>query len=245
VMKDQVTLIIKTFERPQCINRLVYTIRMMYPNLRIIVADDSKESKLITGVEHLRMEYDSGVSAGRNLALSKVDTQYVVTLDDDFIFNERTKLESWLSILQNNNLDIIGGNVDGHPNYYASLHVENHSLIFRPQPVGQEGGFPLWNIVLQFWMGKTDKIKEIGGWDDEFKTVDHIMFFARSIGKLRIGHCSDVGVGHGPIQDPNYYKHRNGRMQKYLCLLMDKLDVKKVIDVHGKTLYTYDGNAIV
>ena len=244
-MKDQVTLIIKTFERPQCINRLVYTIRMMYPNLRIIVADDSKKSQSINGVEHLRMEYDSGVSAGRNLALSKVDTQYVVTLDDDFIFNDKTKLESWLSILQNNNLDIIGGNVDGHPNYYASLHIENDSLIFRPKPTGQEGLFPLWNIVLQFWMGRTDKIKEIGGWDDEFKTVDHIMFFARSIGKLRIGHYPDVGVGHGPIQDPNYYRHRNGRMQQYLCLLMDKLGVKKVVDVHGRTLYTYDGNAIV
>jgi hypothetical protein len=190
------------------------------------------------------MPYDSGVSAGRNLALSRVETPYVVTLDDDFIFNDRTRLESWLDILQNNDLDIVGGNVEQHPNYHASLHIENNTLVFRPQPVGQEGRFPLWNIVLQFWMGKTDKIKEIGGWDDEFKTVDHIIFFARSIGKLRIGHCSDVGIGHAAIQDANYYQHRNGRMQKYLCLLMDKLGVNKVVDVHGRTLYTYDGNAV-
>jgi len=244
MMKDKVTLIIKTFERPQCIQRLVYSIRMMYPNLRMIVADDSKETTPIAGVEHLRMSYDSGVSAGRNLALSKVDTPYVVTLDDDFVFNNRTKLERWLEILETTELDLVGGNVDGHPNYHASLHIEDDALIFRPSPVGQESGFPLWNIVLQFWMGRTEKIKEIDGWDEEFKTVDHIIFFARSIGKIKVGHCADVGVGHMPIQDPNYYQHRNGRMQQYLRLLMERLGVNRVIDVHNRTLYTYDGNAI-
>lgn len=243
-MQNKITLIIKTFERPQCINRLVYSIKMMYPNLQVIVADDSRESRLIAGVEHLRMAYDSGVSAGRNLALSKVNTPYVVTLDDDFVFDNRTKLEKWLQILETTNLDLIGGNVDGHPNYHASLHIENDALIFKPEPVGHEDGFAFWNIVLQFWMGKTEKIREIGGWDEEFKTVDHIIFFARSIGKIKIGHYPNVGIGHRPIQDPEYYKHRNGRMQQYLRLLMDRLGVKRVIDVHGRTLYTYDGHAI-
>jgi glycosyltransferase involved in cell wall biosynthesis len=217
---------------------------MLYPYLQIIVADDSRESNPIAGVEHLRIPYDSGVSVGRNLALSKVETPYVVTLDDDFVFDDRTKLECWLNILENTNLDIIGGNVDGHPNYHASLHIVGDSLVFKPEPVGQVDGFMTWNIVLQFWMGRTEKIREIGGWDDEFKTVDHIIFFARSIGKIKIGHCSDVGVGHMPIPDQEYYRHRNGRMQQYLRLLMERLDVKRVIDIHGRTLYTYDGNAV-
>lgn len=241
-MKDKVTLIVKTFERPQCIKRLVYSIKLKYPNLKIIVADDSKYLIDIPGVEHLVMPYDSGVSAGRNLALSKVTTEYVVTLDDDFVFTDKTCLEKWIDILDKTELDIIGGNVDGHPNYYASLHIEDNALVFKPSPVGSEKGFPLWNIVLQFWMGRTDKIKEIGGWDEEFKTVDHIIFFARSIGKLKIGHCADVSSGHMPIQDPQYYQHRNGRMQQYLKLLMERLEVNRVVDVHGRTLYTYDGN---
>lgn len=243
-MQNKITLIVKTFERPQCLNRLIYSIKMIYPNLRIIVADDSREPRTITGVDHLPMPYDSGVSAGRNLALSKVETPYVVTLDDDFVFGDMTKLEIWLKILENTNLDLIGGNVDKHPHYCASLHIIDDALVFKPKPVGLEGDFPLWNIVLQFWMGRTEKIREIGGWDDKFKTVDHIIFFARSIGKIKIGHCSDVGVGHMPIQDPKYYQHRNGRMQQYLRLLMDRLGVNRVIDIQGRTLYTYDGHAI-
>lgn len=243
-MHNKVTLIVKTFERPQCINRLIYSIRMMYPNLHIIVVDDSAKTKTIDGVDYLRMPYDSGVSAGRNLALSKVDTPYVVTLDDDFVFDDRTQLNRWLDILEITDLDLIGGNVDEHPNYHASLRITDDALVFSPDRVGYERGFELWNIVLQFWMGRTDKIRGIGGWDDEFKTVDHIMFFARSIGKIKIGHCPDVGVGHKPIKSPDYYNHRNGRMQQYLRLLMDRLGVKRVIDVHGRTLYTYDGYAI-
>lgn len=244
MLKDKVTLIVKTFERPECISRLVYSIKMMYPNLRIIVADDSQETRIITGVDHLRMPYDSGVSAGRNLALNTVDTPYVVTLDDDFVFDDRTQLDRWLNILETTDLDLVGGNVDGHPNYHASLHIVDDALVFRPKRIGYERGFELWNIVLQFWMGRTEKIRAIGGWDNDFKTVDHIIFFARSIGKLKIGHCPDVGIGHRPIKSPDYYNHRNGRMQKYLRLLMDRLGVKRVIDVHGRILYTYDGCAI-
>lgn len=243
-MRHKVTLIVKTFERPKCVERLIYSIKMMYPNLRIIVTDDSREARPIVGVEHFRMSYDSGVSAGRNLALSKVDTPFVVTLDDDFLFDSRTNLEKWLNILETTNLDLVGGNVEGHPTYNASLHIENNALIFRSEPVGIEGEFSLWNIVLQFWMGRTDKIREIGGWDDELKTCDHILFFARSLGKLKIAHTPNVIIGHEPINDQNYYNHRNRRMQKYLRLLMEKLGVNRVIDVHGRTLYTYDGHAL-
>lgn len=243
-MQNKTTLIVKTFERPQCLSRLIYSIKMMYPNLRIIVADDSREFHPISGVEHLRMPYDSGVSAGRNLALSQVETPYVVTLDDDFLFNDRTKLEKWLEILETTKLDLVGGQVSGHPDYHASLHIVDDALVFRPEPVGREGNFLLWNIVLQFWMGKTKKVREIGGWDNEFKTCDHIIFFAHSIGKIKIGYCPDVGIGHRPTTSPSYYRRRNGRMQQYLRLLMDKLNVKKVINVHGQTLYTYNGNAV-
>jgi len=243
MMKNKVTLIVKTFERPQCLSRLIYSIKLKYPDLRIIVADDSKESKKIVGIEHLRMPYDSGVSAGRNLALSKVDTPFVVTLDDDFIFNHKTNLEIWLEAMENTDLDMIGGSVDQHPHYCASLHIEDKALVFKKESVGNLDGYPLWNIILQFWMGRTDKIKEIGGWDEDFKTVDHIMFFARSIGKIKVGYSTEVAVGHAQINDPKYYQLRNGRMQKYLMLLMDKLQINRVIDVSGNTLYTYNGKA--
>ena len=244
-MKDKVTLIVKTFERPQCIRRLIYSIKMKYPNIKIIIADDSKETIKIAGAEHLRMPYDSGVSAGRNLALSRVTTPYVVTLDDDFVFNDKTKLERWLEILENNTeIDIVGGQVDSHPQYQSSLYTEDNALIFKPNPRSRLRNFDLWDIVLQFWMGRTDKIKEIGGWDNVFKTCDHIPFFCRALGKLNIVYTPDVVTGHMPIIDQNYFNHRNKRMQYHLNMLMDRLNVNKVIDRNGVTIYTRGGNTL-
>lgn len=245
IMKDKVTLIIKTFERPSCINRLVYSIKMFYPSIRIIVVEDSKDKTPLLGVEHLLMPYDSGTSAGRNLALSKVDTEYVVTLDDDFVFNDQTKLEKWLEILENNKeIDIAGGQVHGHPQYQSSLYIENNALIFKPNPRNQLRNFALWDIVLQFWMGRTDKIKEIGGWNNSFKTCDHIPFFFQALGKLNIIYVPDVLAGHMPIKDQNYFNHRNKRMQHYLNMLMDNLSINRVIDRNNVTIYCRDGNTL-
>jgi len=245
-MNTKVTLIIKTFDRPTCINKLVYSIRTRYPNVPIIVADDGKQPAKIRGTKHLRMSYDSGVSAGRNLALNHVDTPFVVTLDDDFVFSEKTKLEKWLQILEDNpEIDIVGGDViGGHPQYHSSLHIENNALIFKQEPRGHIGKFELWDIVLQFWMGRTDKIKSLGGWDERFKTCDHIPFFCRALGKLNIVHTTNVAIDHAPINNQNYFNHRNKRMQYYLNVLMDDLNIKRVIDRNGNIIYTRDGNTL-
>jgi glycosyltransferase involved in cell wall biosynthesis len=217
----------------------------MYPDIRIIVADDSAKPHSITGAEHLLMPYDSGVSAGRNLALSKVDTPYVVTLDDDFIFNDRTQLSKWLEILENNTeIDIVGGQVDGHPQYQSSLHIEDNALIFKPNPRSRLRNFDLWDIVLQFWMGRTEKIRGIGGWSALFKTCDHIPFFCRALGKLNIVYTPGIVTGHMPIRDQNYFNHRNKRMQYHLNMLMDHLNVNRVIDRNGVTIYTRDGHTL-
>lgn len=49
----KLTAIIKTFERPYAVKRLVKTIKRRYPSLHIIVVDDSKQSIEIAGVEYV------------------------------------------------------------------------------------------------------------------------------------------------------------------------------------------------
>jgi hypothetical protein len=184
------------------------------------------------------MPFDSGASAGRNLALSQVNTKYVVTLDDDFIFYDKTKLENWLNILGTTEIDLIGGNVAQHPRYHASLHIINNSLVFKPEPKGFENKISLWDICLQFWMAKTDSIRSFGGWDSDFKTVDHEIFFIRALDKIKITYCPDISINHGHINNTNYSQYR-GRTEKYLNLLMDKIGVKRIIGLNGSVLYTY------
>lgn len=41
-LKEKLTIAIKTFERPGCLQECVESIKKMYPEIKIIVADDSK-----------------------------------------------------------------------------------------------------------------------------------------------------------------------------------------------------------
>src|SRR5512142_2725105 len=83
LVNQHLTAIVKTFERPKVLRRLLAGIRRAYPSLQVIVMDDSRAPAKFDGVRTIVMTYDSGVSAGRNEGLKQVATKYVLVLDDD------------------------------------------------------------------------------------------------------------------------------------------------------------------
>lgn len=48
-----------------------------------------------------------GWFAGRNLAISQVTTKYVLWVDDDFLFNNNTKIEVLVDVLEKTELDVV------------------------------------------------------------------------------------------------------------------------------------------
>lgn len=236
-MNDKFTLIVKTFERPQCLNRLLESIRWFYPDIKIIIADDSKDIKPILkrNICHVLLPFDSGASYGRNEALKRVETPYVVTLDDDFIFTEKTKLDIWLKILENSNIDLISGNVE-NARYEACFKIENHILEFIKDNKGYEYNLPLYDITLQFWCARAKGIKEFGGWDADFKTIDHSVFFLRALNKIKIAYCNEVSVNHYQERNISYDKFRHGRTKYYYDLILKKFGLHKIIGYNGNIL---------
>lgn len=53
-LNKNLTAVVKTFERPAVLERLVSSIRRFYPKLHIIVVDDSREPEPLPGVETVR-----------------------------------------------------------------------------------------------------------------------------------------------------------------------------------------------
>lgn len=227
-VEQKVTLSIKTFERPMCVQKLIKSIRKYYPAIRIIVVDDSKNPELIDGIDHYTMPFYSGSSAGRNLGLSKVETEYIVTLDDDFLFTTTTKLEEWVKILDNTDIDLVSGNVDAR-RFEGLIDLSNRKCRLIHGSRGVEGGLKLYDVVLQFWMGRTKIIQSLGGWDNDFKTQDHKIFFARHLGKLKIAHCPKVFAHHNRRMPKEYVNYRHGNCEgNFLKLMMKKLDVDTI-----------------
>ena len=75
------TIIIKTFERPHAVKRLFDSIRIFYSDLPIIIADDSRNPITSLGdAKIITLPYNVGLSKGRNSLIDIVQTKYFLLL---------------------------------------------------------------------------------------------------------------------------------------------------------------------
>lgn len=182
-----VTAVIKTFERPREVRRLVSSIRRAQPDLPIIVVDDSRDPRPVAGAELLTMPFNSGISAGRNAALATIGTPYFLLLDDDFVFYRHTRLaESLATIAANPEIDILGGRVVNLPDFtahdYSKVPALSQGAAQHP-PRTVVGGLPVYSKVPNFFIGRTDAVRSVG-WREELKVMEHQEFFNRAYGLL-------------------------------------------------------------
>ena len=226
-VETDVTLIIKTFERPACVQQLITSIRQFYSNIHIIVVDDSKNVIPISGVEYHTLSFASGNSMGRNFAVSQVQTKYFMTLDDDFIFTSKTNLQIRYDILENTDIDIVGTNVqDGQDRQGMLMLIKNGTLYRWNGTKGQSFGYPLYDYVPQCFMARTHKFIEAGGWDSDFVVWDHLVLFVRLLNKLNITMLPIVDILHKPTTNEIYKNYRWGeRLNKDRKLLHSKYDI--------------------
>ena len=112
-----VSILIKTLERPQQLINQLFSIRKYKFNGPIIIADDSRQSgeKEILqlfpdlNITYINLPFDTGTAEGRNVMLKQTTTPFFVLCDDDFIFEPRTRLPLMYKMLVENNLDLLGG----------------------------------------------------------------------------------------------------------------------------------------
>ncbi|KAM5212463.1 beta-1,4 N-acetylgalactosaminyltransferase 2 isoform 4-T4 [Hipposideros larvatus] len=237
-LRDLVTIATKTFLRPHKLMTMLKSVRDYYPDLTVIVADDSKEPLKINDshVEYYFMPFGKGWFAGRNLAISQVTTKYVLWVDDDFLFINNTKIERLVDVLEKTELDVVGGNVLGNL-FQFKLFLEQsengdclhrRSGSFRPLD-----GFPhcvVTSGVVNFFLAHTERLQRVG-FDPRLQRVAHSEFFIDGLGSLFVGSCSDVIISHqphSPVEDSElaalektYRKYRantNAQVQFKLAL---------------------------
>jgi glycosyltransferase involved in cell wall biosynthesis len=65
------------------------------------------------------------------------------------------------------------------------------------------------DLVNNFFIGRTDKIKNAGGWDPELKLGEHEDFFLRmKYAGLKVAYLSGFGTRHYPVIKSNYKTYR-------------------------------------
>ncbi|HJP01578.1 MAG TPA: glycosyltransferase, partial [Planctomycetota bacterium] len=107
----QVTAVIKTIDRPQCLDRLIRSIKRDYPGLEILVGDDGFNPCPRDDVGYVRLDTDVGLSRGRNVLLEKVATPYFLLLDDDNEFFRDTRIERLVEVVASSDVSLAAGAV--------------------------------------------------------------------------------------------------------------------------------------
>ncbi|MBI4777017.1 MAG: glycosyltransferase [Deltaproteobacteria bacterium] len=227
---QHLTAVVKTFERPHMLKRLIASTERICPSLKIVIADDSRCPSQISGVNVIRLPYDTGISFGRNEALKVVSTKYALIMDDDFIFYRRTDLTSALTHMERNpEIDIMGGAVVDLPLFKTPdfSKVALFPTKAEPtRPVGSEiGGFPVCDMVANFFIGRTDRVAHVG-WDPRLKKMEHKDFFTRARGILTTVFNAELKCLHARTPFDKAYMMKRNDVDRERKLLRDRYSVR-------------------
>jgi glycosyltransferase involved in cell wall biosynthesis len=189
-VERHVTLVVKTFERPNAIRRLVASVRRFYPGMAIVVVDDSAEplEPVPDGItDYCRLPFNSGAAMGRNVGLRRVKTPYVVFADDDHVFGPETDLQKMFRALRRTSFDLIScTSLEHRPGttdvwvkrFEGTLDLVDGVLWHRTGATrGYVEGFPVYDVVLDFFMARRDRLGK-DPWDPRLKIgPEHPDFF--------------------------------------------------------------------
>lgn len=208
------TMVVKTFERPQVLRRMLASARMVFSG-PIIIADDSAETFATDDplVTIIPMPYDSGIGAGRNALIDAVDTKYLWMLDDDMILLPDFDVGRPLAYLARNpEVDLYGGRVIELPLWKSPGYPAEALFAYRGEPRRPYGtvidGLPVRYKVPNFYVARRSAFAQVR-YDSQLKRVDHNDFFTAAYGKLLCVRDEDWSCLHaGSFFDARYMSLR-------------------------------------
>jgi hypothetical protein len=252
---SRLTAIVHTCDRPHSIERLVRSIGWLHPQLRILVADDSRKPQEIAGADIIRLPADVGVSAARNALLARVRTPYFLLLEDDFELSRRSGIGRLLDLVAQNQVDIAAGELIRCQRRFglftrrtpepahAKFEFEADALKLIPATtasravssasggVNPPGRGPITcDVAHNFFVGRVDKVRAIGGWDPQLQVDERIEFFFRACRYgLRVGVCQESVAWRWTEKRADRRTARD-----FTSLAVAKMGVSRMMDADGR-----------
>ena len=197
---SRLTAVIGSCQQTRHVERLVRSVRQHYPTIRLLVADDGSQPRLVEGADRVRVDADSGVAAGRNAALARVRTPLFLLLEEGMELSRRSGVERLLAGVEQKQLDVAAGVCvacrrrfglftsrrpdPGH----ATLEFANDSIQIRPGHRPGVDGFLRCDLTHDFFVARTDRVRALGGWDEHPAVDARVEFFVRAQRRgLRVG----------------------------------------------------------
>ena len=253
-----------TFMRDNKMKECVESIRQYYPDewVRIYIADQNETISEQTqnyyddlqkhGHVIVKVPYNSGLSYGRNTLVNQVKEPYLMIIDDDFRFTQKTDLTKLKNILESDErIGICGAKLLGQDPYLAWIyynpvlkkifkiktnyvaHPTYKTIQYPYRPF--ETIYEYSDIVLNCFLAKTEIFKDIQ-WDNDLLLVEHTDFMLRlKETKWRVTYTTEVECEHHHSDNTDAYINyrlginRNIGVQKF-C---EKWGLKSLDDIYN------------
>lgn len=227
---DKVTIVIKTFNRPYHLDRLIKSILTFYPNIKIIIANDGNDNidYNIENIKVYNLPFNLGIAYGRNFLVEAVTSDYLITLDDDFIVTEKSNFLLLQNLICNSEYDIIGGTVfcvdKGERHFEGTIKFTENSIFVKRIICEFDNKIQKCDVIHNFFIAKRTAFLSVK-WDNNLKNYEHLDFFIQAIGKLKIGYYPLVEITHN--QNPKYEHYLKYRLHTnpYIDYFFSKYNV--------------------
>ena len=225
---ENCTFFYKSFQRQRLAKRLCRNIRRYYPDVKIVIADDSRKPLIINDskVEVVQLPFNQGLSYGLNRALERITTPFAIRMDDDELLTPLTNIGRQLALLQTHPEVDLASILYFNAPQCRNMRYEIKQYLKQPMDMAP---LPLKihhatriddkHVVLgkasNCFVCRTDKLKAIG-YDDNIRMMDHNEFFFRAAGNIVSVVDEEAFVFHRHnIFNHNYNKYRLDIQQDY------------------------------
>lgn len=237
-----ITFIATTTNRDICFQSLIISIRKVFgydPKILFThqvdyLTDATQKFSYKYDTVSFATGYDSGLSYNRNFMVDKVETEFFVLCDDDFIFDPSVKLGLGVELMQNQGIDILGGvyknfnfdNSNKLKSYNESsfaFDIEIKTGLFKKHKIDignatyyKDLRFLDCDCVNNFAIMRTKSFLRQPKlrWDEDMKiSGEHIDFFTKNKveGYARVCFSPDLSILHIRRSSPSYQEMRSRR----------------------------------
>lgn len=242
---SKLTAIIRTFERPKALHRLVKSVRHFYPAMKLLVADDGIEPTTCKQADYIRLPSEKGQAAALNALLARVRTPYFLVLDDRAELHGGSGLDNLLTLVASDRVDVAAGSIIACATklwfFTRRKPVDQHGLLeiagdrvaLLAGSRSQGDGFWWCDLVGNFFVARTDRIRAMGGWDPELRDDAREEFFFRA-------HRHGIRVGIQPESSIWLWQEKAKatatQTHDQLGLAVAKMGLAQMTDLSGRVI---------
>ncbi|MEM8943691.1 MAG: glycosyltransferase [Planctomycetota bacterium] len=241
---SQLTAIITSANRPKSLRRAIHSLRRRLPDLKILVADHGSEPSVPKQADAVKVPPGVGRASASNALLSRVRTPYFLMLDDSAEIVAETLVQPLVELVADDKLDLAGGDFIGcrrrlwffvkrqpQPGH-GLLDFAGDQLNLRAGHRTIGDGYAWCDFVHNFFVAKTSKVRNLGGWDPELENDERIEFFVRAQRQgLRVGLAPEViaSLWDEPADTDEAPADRKS-------LAVAKMGLARIVDLEGRTI---------